>query len=127
MQVRFQSTAIATLLEAVENFIVGLFEDVNLLAVHSKRVTVMPRDIRLVLRIRGNHCEGANKKMFSMLLVYNNMLLDVSSLCRYILILCSCYRRLRFSLYSGAFIMGTQFSYNTFIDDIFLALDLSYA
>ena len=26
----------------------------NLLAVHAKRVTVMPRDIRLVLRIRGD-------------------------------------------------------------------------
>ena len=51
MQVRFQSTAIATLQEAAENFIVGLFEDVNLLAVHAKRVTIMPRDIRLALRI----------------------------------------------------------------------------
>ena len=53
--VRFQSTAIAALQEAAENFIVGLFEDVNLLAVHAKRVTVMPRDIRLALRIRGDH------------------------------------------------------------------------
>ena len=55
MQVRFQSTAIAALQEAAENFIVGLFKDVNLLAVHAKRVTVMPRDIRLVLRIRGDY------------------------------------------------------------------------
>ena len=52
---RFQSTAIAALQEAAENFIVGLFEDVNLLAVHAKRVTVMPRDVRLALRIRGDH------------------------------------------------------------------------
>ena len=36
MQVRFQSTTIAALQEAAENFIVGLFEDVNLLAVHAK-------------------------------------------------------------------------------------------
>ena len=42
MQVRFQSTAITALQEAAENFIVGLFEDINLLAVHAKRVTVMP-------------------------------------------------------------------------------------
>ena len=49
----FQSTAIAALQEAAENFIVSLFKDVNLLAVHAKRVTVMPRDIRLALRIRG--------------------------------------------------------------------------
>ena len=55
IQVRFQSTAIAVLHEAAENFIVGLFEDVTLLAVHAKRVTVMPRDIRLALRIRGDH------------------------------------------------------------------------
>ena len=55
IQVRFQSTAIAALQEAAKNFIVGLFEDMNQLAVHAKRVTVMPRDIRLALRIRGNH------------------------------------------------------------------------
>ena len=55
VQVCFQSTAIAALQEAAENFIVGLFEDVNLLAVHTKRVTVMPRDIRLALRIWGDH------------------------------------------------------------------------
>ena len=55
MQVRFQSTAIAALQEAAENFIVGLFEDINLLDVHTKRVTVMLRDIQLALRIRGDH------------------------------------------------------------------------
>ena len=49
VQVRFQSTAIAALQEAVEHFIAGLFEDVNLLVVHAKRVTVMPRDIMLAL------------------------------------------------------------------------------
>ena len=51
MQVRFQSTAIAALQEAAENFIVGLFEDINLLAVHAKMVTIMSRDIRMALRI----------------------------------------------------------------------------
>ena len=55
MQVRFQSTAIAALQEAAENFIVILFEDINLLAVHAKRRTVMLRDIRLALRIRADH------------------------------------------------------------------------
>ena len=54
VQVRFQSTALAALQEAAENFLVGLFEDVNLLAVHAKRGTVMPHDIRLGLRIRGD-------------------------------------------------------------------------
>ena len=55
VQVQFQSTAIAAFQEAAENFIVGLFEDINLLAVHAKGVTVMPRDIRLALRIRGDY------------------------------------------------------------------------
>ena len=55
VQVNFQSTAISALQKATENFIVGLFEDVNFLAVHAKRVTVMPRDIRLALRIGGDH------------------------------------------------------------------------
>ena len=55
VQVCFQSTVIAALQEAAENFIVGLFEDVSHLAVHAKRVTVMPRDIRLALRIRADY------------------------------------------------------------------------
>ena len=54
VQVRFQSTALAALQEAAENFLVGLFKDVNLLAVHTKRVTVMTHDIRLALRIWGD-------------------------------------------------------------------------
>ena len=51
VQVRFRLTALAALQEAAENFIAGLFDDVNLLAVHARRVTVMPQDIRLALRI----------------------------------------------------------------------------
>ena len=54
VQVCIQSTALAALQEAAENFLIGLFEDVNLLAVHTKRVTVMPHDIQLALRIRGD-------------------------------------------------------------------------
>ena len=46
---------IAALQDAAENFIVGLFEDVNLLAVHAKRVTLVAWDIRLALRIHGDH------------------------------------------------------------------------
>ena len=55
VQVRFQSSAIAALQEAAKNFIVGLIEDINLLVVHPKRVTMMPRDIRVALRICGDH------------------------------------------------------------------------
>ena len=49
VQVQFQSIAIAALQEAAENFIVGLFEDVNLLAIYARCVTIMPRDICLAL------------------------------------------------------------------------------
>ena len=55
VQVYFQSTAIAALQEAAENFIVGLFEDVNLFTVRARHVTIMPQDIQLALRIRGDH------------------------------------------------------------------------
>ena len=49
---RFQSSAVLALQEAAEAYIVSLFEDSNLCAVHSKRVTVMPKDIQLARRIR---------------------------------------------------------------------------
>ena len=55
VQVCFNSTAIAALQEAAEYFIVGLFEDINLLAIHAKRGTIMPRDICLALHIRRDH------------------------------------------------------------------------
>merc|ERR1712167_271187 len=49
----FQSSAVAALQEASESYLVGLFEDTNLCAIHAKRVTIMPRDIQLARRIRG--------------------------------------------------------------------------
>jgi len=50
---RFQSSAVAALQEASEAYLVGLFEDTNLCAIHAKRVTIMPKDISLARRIRG--------------------------------------------------------------------------
>ena len=50
---RFQSSAVAALQEAAESYIVGLFEDTNLCAIHEKRVTIMPKDMKLAKRIRG--------------------------------------------------------------------------
>ena len=50
---RFQSAAVVALQEASEAYLVGLFEDTNLCAVHAKRVTIMPKDIQLARRIRG--------------------------------------------------------------------------
>ena len=51
-KVRFQSAAIKALQEASEAYLVGLFEDTNLCAIHAKRVTIMPKDIQLARRIR---------------------------------------------------------------------------
>lgn len=50
---RFQSAAVAALQEAAEAFLVSLFEDTNLCALHANRVTIMPKDMQLALRIRG--------------------------------------------------------------------------
>ena len=53
MNARFQSGAIMALQEASEAYLVGLLEDANLCAVHAKRVTIMPKDIQLAHRTRG--------------------------------------------------------------------------
>ena len=50
---RFQSQAVLALQEACEAYLVGLFEDTNLCAIHAKRVTIMPKDMQLARRIRG--------------------------------------------------------------------------
>ena len=51
---RFQGSAILALQEATEAYLVGLFEDTNLCAIHAKRVTIMPKDMQLSRRIRGD-------------------------------------------------------------------------
>ncbi|CAJ0895672.1 5932_t:CDS:2 [Entrophospora sp. SA101] len=50
---RWQSTAILALQEATEAFLIHLFEDANLCAIHAKRITLMQKDIQLARRIRG--------------------------------------------------------------------------
>ena len=52
-KIRFQTDAIKALQESCEAYLVGLFEDTNLCAIHAKRVTIMPKDIHLARRIRG--------------------------------------------------------------------------
>jgi histone H3 len=52
-QIRFQSHALLALQEASEAYLVSLFEDANLAAIHAKRVTIFPKDIHLARRIRG--------------------------------------------------------------------------
>jgi len=52
---RWQSQAVIALQEASEAYLVALFEDTNLCALHGKRVTIMPKDMQLARRIRGEH------------------------------------------------------------------------
>lgn len=49
---RFEAAALLCLQEAAEQYIVGMFSDSNLCAIHAKRVTVMAKDMRLTKTIR---------------------------------------------------------------------------
>ena len=53
-ELRFQSQALAALQEATEAYIVGVFEDTNLCAIHAKRMTIQKKDMDLARRIRGD-------------------------------------------------------------------------
>ena len=53
-EIRFQSQAVLALQEAAEAYLVSLFEDTNLCAIHAKRVTIMSKDLQLAKRIRGD-------------------------------------------------------------------------
>jgi histone H3 len=50
---RHQSTALLAIHEASEAYLVSLAEDTNVCAIHARRVTIMPKDIQLARRIRG--------------------------------------------------------------------------
>ena len=47
-------SALEALQEGAEAYLVGLFEDINLCCIHAKRVTIMPHDMALARRIRGD-------------------------------------------------------------------------
>ena len=53
VSMRMQASAILALQEACEAYLIGLMEDTNLCALHAKRITIMPKDIQLARRIRG--------------------------------------------------------------------------
>ena len=55
---RWQAEALLALQEACEFYMVHLFEDSNLCAIHAKRVTIMVKDIQLARRIRGVQSES---------------------------------------------------------------------
>jgi histone H3 len=49
---RFKREAILSLQTIAEDYVVNMFENANLAAIHAKRVTVMPKDIKLSLNIK---------------------------------------------------------------------------
>jgi histone H3 len=55
---RFQSSAVMALQEASEAYLVSLFEDTNLAAIHAKRVTIQPKDLQLARRLRGERASS---------------------------------------------------------------------
>ena len=55
MDLQFTAEAAYTIQSASEDYLVRLFEDTNLGAIHTKRITIMPKDIQLARRIRGEH------------------------------------------------------------------------
>jgi histone H3 len=50
---QMQSTAVLALQEAAEYFMIDVFNDTNLCALHSKRVTIMVKDLVLACLIQG--------------------------------------------------------------------------
>ena len=50
----FQATSLLALQEMMEAYVVNLFEDTNLYAVHVKHITVMPKDIQLAHKTQGD-------------------------------------------------------------------------
>ena len=50
---RWTSSGMMCIQEAAEAYLVGLFEDTNLCAIHARRVTINPKDMQLARRIRG--------------------------------------------------------------------------
>ena len=57
-QYRWQAKALFTLQQAAESYLVAYLCDTNLLAIHAKRSTIMPRDMQLVRRMRGRRAIG---------------------------------------------------------------------
>ena len=68
MGLRFQEAALMALQEVAEAYLVGLFEDTNLCAIHARQVTIMPKDIQLARRITGERAlatKNKNSRSFS--------------------------------------------------------------
>jgi len=52
---KFQASALMAIQQAAEDYLAYLFTDCKLLADHAKRKTIMPKDVQLARRIRGDN------------------------------------------------------------------------
>jgi len=52
---RIQSRALLGLQTACEQYIIDLFSQTQIAAIHGKRVTIQPKDMSIVLQFRGDH------------------------------------------------------------------------
>lgn len=62
-ELKIQAIALAALQESAEMYVVRLFEQANSCALHAKRVTVYPKDLALVRRLRGETNREGNKRI----------------------------------------------------------------
>ena len=60
---QMQSMALLALQEALEAYLVGLFNDTNKCTLHAKRVTIMPKDMKLARHIQGEKEDGCSERM----------------------------------------------------------------
>ena len=51
--IRLSVSACEAIQDATESYMTGLLSDANLCTLHAKRVTLMPRDLKLARRLRG--------------------------------------------------------------------------
>jgi len=58
---RIQASAVMAIREALEDYLVHLFEDAQLCAIHGRRVTINPKDVALARRIRGETQDSATQ------------------------------------------------------------------
>ena len=56
-EMKITVTAVEALREASECFLTNMFEDSYLLSLHAKRVTLMPKDMNLLMRLKYNDLE----------------------------------------------------------------------
>ncbi len=50
---RFSTDALEALHEDAESYLISLYQDANLCAIHAKRITITPPDVHLTRRLRG--------------------------------------------------------------------------